>query len=160
MTSWTPKDYTPFFLIDEPTHKEREIRKEYSRVRDIMMKRAARLEKQGLTPQAQYIRETMPKLSAVKGSVSSRLAQGMALYNQRSYSLSGVKLLQKMIQAETGEIVPLGEVLSFNEFMKSWRMSAFSRLVVPSGEAAALYGDEYQDVGGSFSDFYTLYKEM
>ena len=65
-----------------------------------------------------------------------------------------------MIQDETGEIVPLGEVLSFNEYMESWRLSAFSKLIVPSGDAAGMYGEEYQDIGGTFSDFYTVYKQM
>lgn len=160
---WTPKDYTPFFLFDEPTHTPKEIRAEYTRQRDIAMKRAKRLEKAGLSAQAEYLRETMPKLSELgkdEVQVAKRLAQGRALYNQKSYSLKGIKELQKLIEDETGELVPLGEALSFNEYMESWRLSAFSKALVPSGEASSLYGGEYQDVGGSFSDFYTLYQQM
>ena len=161
--AWTPKDYTPFFLFDEPTHTPAEIRAEYTRQRDIAMKRAKRLEAAGLGAQAEYIRETMPKLSEIgkdNVQVAKRLAQGRALYNQQSYSLSGIKRLQKMISEETGEIVPLGDVLPFSEYMQSWRLSAFSKMIVPSGEASSLYGEEYQDIGGTFSDFYTLYKSM
>ena len=160
---WTPKDYTPFFLFDEPTHTPKEIRAEYTRQRDIALKRANRLEAAGLTAQAEYLRETMPKLAELgkdNVSVAKRLAQGRALYNQQSYSLKGIRQLQKMIESETGEIVPIGDVLPFNEYMQSWRLSAFSKLLVPSGDASSLYGEEYQDIGGSFSDFYTLYQSM
>lgn len=163
MAGWTPKDYTPFFLFDEPTHTPKEIRAEYTRQRDIAMKRANRLEAAGLSAQAEYLRETMPKLAELgkdNVSVAKRLAQGRALYNQQSYSLKGIKQLQKMIESETGEIVPIGDVLPFNEYMQSWRLSAFSKLLVPSGDASSLYGEEYQDIGGSFSDFYTLYQSM
>lgn len=160
---WTPKDYTPFFLFDEPTHSPKEIRAEYTRQRDILMKRANRLEAAGLSAQADYLRETMPKLSELgKDNVKTAkgLAQGRALYNQQAYSLKGIKQLQKLIEDETGEIVPIGDVLPFSEYMQSWRLSAFSKLMVPSGEASSLYGEEYQDIGGSFSDFYTLYQQM
>lgn len=163
MAGWTPKDYTPFFLFDEPTHTPKEIRAEYTRQRDIAMKRANRLEAAGLSAQAEYLRETMPKLAELgkdNVSVAKRLAQGRALYNQQSYSLKGIRQLQKMIESETGEIVPIGDVLPFNEYMQSWRLSAFSKLLVPSGDASSLYGEEYQDIGGSFSDFYTLYQSM
>lgn len=163
MAGWTPKDYTPFFLFDEPTHTPKEIRAEYTRQRDIVMKRANRLEAAGLKAQAEYLRETMPKLAEMgkdNVAVAKRLAQGRALYNQQSYSLKGIKQLQKMIESETGEIVPIGDVLPFNEYMQSWRLSAFSKLLMPSGDASSLYGEEYQDIGGSFSDFYTLYQSM
>lgn len=160
---WTPKDYTPFFLIDEPTHSPKEIRAEYTRQRDLMMKRAKRMEEVGLSAQAAYIRKTLPKLSEIgkdTTEVAKRLSQGRSLYTQKAYSLSGIKTIQKMIEDESGEIVPLGEVLSFNEYMESWRLSAFSSMIVPSGEASVLFGEEYQDVGGTFSDFYTLYQQM
>ena len=105
MAGWTPKDYTPFFLFDEPTHTPKEIRAEYTRQRDIAMKRANRLEAAGLSAQAEYLRETMPKLAELgkdNVSVAKRLAQGRALYNQQSYSLKGIRQLQKMIESETG----------------------------------------------------------
>ena len=79
---------------------------------------------------------------------------------QKSYSIKGLKDLQKMIESESGEIVPLGDVLPFSQYMQSWRLSAFSSLIVPSGEAAGLYGEEYQEIGGTFSDFYALYQQM
>lgn len=161
---WTPKDYTPFFLLQEPTHSPKEIREEYTRTRDIMMKRAKRLEEAGFTAQAAYIRKMMPRLSEIgedNTEVANRLSLvRRSLYSARAYSLSGIKSLQKMINEETGEIVPLGEVLNFNEYMQSWRLSAFSSAIVPSDEAASLYEEDYQDVGGTFSDFYTLFKQM
>ena len=163
MAGWTPKDYTEFFLFDEPTHSPKEIRAEYTRTRDIMMKRAKRLEKIGYHAQSEYIREMLPKLSEIGENnvqVARRLAQGRALYNQRAYSVKGLKELQKMLENESGEIVPLGDVLSFNDYMKSWRLSAFSRLLVTSEGAAGLYGEEYQEIGGTFSDFYALYQQM
>lgn len=160
--AWTPKDYTPFFLIDEPTHTPQEIRAEYSRMRDLAIKRASRLESVGALPQASYLREIFPKLSDVNmEDVAKQLARGRSVMSEKVYSVKGLKELQKRINDETGEIVPLGEVLPFSDFMKSWRLSAFSKLMVPSGEAAALHGtEEYQEIGGSFSDFYVLYQQM
>lgn len=162
MANWTPKDYTQFYLIDEPTHTKEEIRAEYSRMRSALYKQAERLEGIGYGTQADFIRKSMPKLSDIKNpeEVSKRLAQGRTIQTSKAYSVSGIKQLQKMIEDETGELVPLGDVLSFNEYMKSWRLSAFSSLVVPSGQASELYSEEYQEVGGSFADFYTLYQQM
>lgn len=158
---WTPKDYTQFFLMDEPTHSPKEIRAEYSRQREIALKRASGLEKIGATPQAEHLRAMFPRLSEIpQGQVENRLATGKSFLDDRAYSVKGLKELQKMINKETGEVIPLGEVLPFNEYMKSWRLSAFSKLIVPSGEAAELHGEEYQEIGGSFSDFYALYKQM
>lgn len=160
--AWAPKDYTPFFLIDEPVHTPQEIRAEYSRVRDLAIKRASRLERVGALPQASYLREIFPKLSEVnKADVAKQLARGRSVMTDKAYSVKGLREIQKRINDETGEIVPLGEVLPFSEFMKSWRLSAFSKLMVPSGEAAALHGtEEYNEIGGSFSDFYVLYQQM
>lgn len=160
--AWAPKDYTPFFLMDEPTHTPQEIRAEYSRMRDLAIKQASRLESVGALPQASYLREIFPKLSEVnKADVAKQLARGRSVMTDKAYSVKGLKEIQKRINDETGEIVPLGDVLSFSEFMKSWRLSAFSKLMVPSGEAAALHGtEEYNEIGGSFSDFYVLYQQM
>lgn len=158
---WTPKDYTPFFLFDEPTHTPAEIRREYSRMRDIIIKRANRLEAAGVEAVPEYLRKSMPKLSDIKeqADVAKNLAEGRALYNTRAYSIKGIKQLQKRYNAETGEIVPIGEVLLFDEYMRSWRLSAFSASMVASNDAMDLQKNEYQQVGGSFADFYTLYKQ-
>lgn len=162
MAEWTPKDYTPFFLMDEPTHTPKEIRAEYSRVRELAIKQASRLESVGALPQASYLRELFPKLSEInKEDVAKQLSRGRAVMSDKAYSVKGLKEIQKMVNDETGEFIPLGEVLPFSEFMKSWRLSAFSKLIVPSGEAAALHGtEEYEEIGGSFSDFYVLYQQM
>ena len=168
--AWQPKDYTPFFLFDEPIHTPKEIRAEYTRQRDIAMKRANRFEKAGLQAQADYLREMFPKLSQIdvmqgKGKnappvPASFLARGKAILEQASGSLAGVRAIQKNIFDETGELIPLGEVLPFSEYMRSWRLSAFSKLMVPSQDAADLYKTEdYQEIGGSFSDFYSLFLE-
>lgn len=178
---WSEKDYTPFFLIDRPTHTEREIRIEYSRLRDIAMKRANRLEAAGLSEQADYIREVFPTLKEMQSieqqraetnkslparkrskerSVADYLARGHSLIEERAYSLQGVKQLQKYISDETGEVIKIGDVLPFSQYMRSWRLSAFSQLLVPSEEAVDLNKEAYQEIGGSFSDFYTLYQQM
>ena len=158
---WTPKDYTPFYLTDEPTHTIKEIRAEYSRLRDITMRRADRLEAAGLGNVANYLRQSMPKLSSMKeqSEVTKRLAQGKRNLDTKAYSVKGVKQLQKRFNDETGEFVPLGDVLPFAEYMQSWRLSAFSSMIVPSNEAAGLYPEEYQEIGGSFADFYSLYQQ-
>lgn len=178
---WTPKDYTPFFLINEPTHSPREIRAEYSRLRDIAVKRAKRLIKKGLVAQGEYLLESFPTLAEMQRQIESIkeenknlpkkkqkrvprienfLARGRELLLDPAYSIKGIENLQKHIQKETGELVPLGEVLEFNDYMKSWRLSAFSKTLVTSEQAVELHGGEYQDVGGSFSNFYTLYQQM
>ena len=72
------------------------------------------------------------------------------------YSLKGLRKLQKYFEQQTGDEVPLGEVLNFNEYMKSWRESAFSSSYVVSGDAAAMWAGDYQDVGGTFSEFYSI----
>lgn len=178
MAYWSPKDYTPFFLFDEPTHSPKEIRAEYTRLRDIAMKRMKRFEKAGLQAQADYLREMLPKLSELPRiqeeahqqqkrypktkipEVADLLARGKAILEDASGSLKRVREIQKMIFSETGEIVPIGKVLEFNDYMKSWRLSAFSKLMVPSQDAADLYKTEdYQEIGGSFSEFYSLFLE-
>ena len=163
-TGWSPKDYTPFFLyLDQnPMHSPKEIRAEYTRQRDIAMKRANRLAAAGLDAQAAYLREMFPKLAEIgqnNQQVAMRLSHGHAILGEYSYSLQGIKKLQSLINEETGEIVPLGDVLSFNDYMKSWRLSAFKMTII-SDFAVNLYGEEYQDIGGTFSDFYTLYQQM
>lgn len=195
MAGWTEKDYTPFFLIDEPTHTIKEIRAEYSRQREILMKRANRLEASGLGAQANYLRGLLPSMrgvqaeqeekfrkeidnlrkkgrateaarlqsqskSIIKGrvesSITSRLAEGKVQSGKIEYSLGGLRKLQKYFEEQTGDEVPLGEVLKFNEYMKSWRLSAFSDSYVISGDAAAMWAGDYQDVGGTFSEFYSI----
>lgn len=155
---WSSKDYTPFYLMEEPAHTIKEIRAEYTRQRDILQKRANRMEAQGLEAQAKYLSDLMPKLGTVQTNeeVAARLAEGHAQAGKMEYSLKGLKQLQKYFEGQTGEEVPLGDVLDFNEYMKSWRLSAFSDSYVISGDAAALYGGDYQDVGGTFSEFYSI----
>lgn len=182
MAEWTPKDYTPFFLKDEPTHSVKEIRAEYSRLRGIALTRSTRLSEVGAAPQAAYLREIFPTLAEMEEIISKIereneklpvkkrkrvpttadfLTRGKGILDDRAYSVKGLREIQQYINKETGELVPLGEVLSFSEFMKSWRLSAFSKLIVPSMEAAEMHsGEEYQEIGGSFSDFYVLYKQM
>lgn len=195
MAGWSERDYTPFFLIDEPTHTIKEIKAEYTRQRDIVMKRANRLEAAGLGAQANYLRGLLPSMkgiqveqeekfrkeiadlrkkgrateasrlqsqskSIIKGrvesSITSRLAEGKVQSGKIEYSLGGLRQLQKYFEEQTGEEVPLGEVLNFNEYMKSWRESAFSSSYVVSGDAAAMWAGDYQDVGGTFSEFYSI----
>ena len=160
MAYWAEKDYTPFFLFDEPVHTMREVRREYSRTRDIISKRALRLEQAGFSEQARYLRETMPRLSELKteSEIKNRLVQGHHLLSERAYSIKGIKELQKIWENITGQNIALGETLEFDEYMKSWRLSAFSNLLVPSGTAAELHKGEYHEIGGSFSDFYTIFK--
>lgn len=155
---WTAKDYTPHFLMVEPTHTVKEIRAEYTKQRDILMKRANRLEQYGLMPQAEYLRELMPKLRTIETNeeVAARLAEAAAQSRKSEYSLKGLRSLQKYFEQETGETIELGDVLEFNEFMKSWRLSAFSKNYVLSGEAVAMYAGDYQEVGGTFGEFYSI----
>lgn len=158
-TGWSAKDYTPFYLFDEPVHTPKEVRAEYTRMRDIMVKRANRLEKAGLSLQADYIRKMTPKIGTMKSDyeVKKHLAEMRTLHQTKAYSIAGIKQLQKIFQSE-GADVPTEDVLGFSEYMQSWRLSAFSNTLVGSAEAAGMHDGVYQDYGGRFSDFYTLYK--
>lgn len=175
---WSPADYTPFYLIQEPTHSMKEVRAEYSRMRTQLIHRVERLEAAGIgEAQAAYVRSMLPTLKeldqmqprterrgknkrqiSMEEEIKLRLSEARAIELERGYSLKGIKEIQQTINKETGELVPLGEVLSFREYMKSWRTSAFYKTIVGSGEAAGYHSDEYQDIGGSFTDFYTLFK--
>lgn len=175
---WAPADYTPFYLLEEPTHTEKEIRMEYSRLRTQLIHRVERLEAAGIgSAQAEYVRKMLPTLKELeqmetrtvgkgKGKhkltkpeeIAHRLSEARSIELERGYSLKGIKEIQKTINKETGELVPLGEVLDFRDYMKSWRQSAFYKTIVGSAEAAGYHSDEYQDIGGSFTDFYTLFK--
>lgn len=157
---WSPKDYTQFFLYDEPTHTETEIRKEYSRIRSNLVKRAKTLDKYGYRERANYLLASMPPLAVVESldEIKNRLVQGKNLSDTKAYSIAGMKQLQIRYEEETGERIPLGEVLEFDDYMKSWRLSAFSHMILDSDRARELYNDEYQEIGGSFADFYTAYK--
>lgn len=158
MAGWSEKDYTYFYLIEEPTHTIKEISAEYSRQRDIVMKRANRMEAAGLGAQASYLRKLMPKLSTLQSNeeIAIRLNEGKKQGEKVEYSLKGLRKLQKYFEQQIGDEVPLGEVLNFNEYMKSWRLSAFSDSYVISGDAAAMWAGDYQDVGGTFSEFYSI----
>lgn len=158
MAGWSEKDYTYFYLMEEPTHSIKEIRAEYSRQRDIVMKRANRMEAAGLGAQASYLRQLMPKLGTLQSNedIAIRLNEGKKQGEKVEYSLKGLRKLQKYFEQQTGDEVPLGEVLNFNEYMKSWRLSAFSDSYVISGDAAAMWAGDYQDVGGTFSEFYSI----
>ena len=183
---WKPADYTPFYLLDFPTHTEKEIRAEYTRLRDIVQKRAKRLERVGLEGPAEFLRTTMPKLADVKARVaaaneqiaksnewraargkrllpemtlksfiSNAVAAGHAALTNEALSLTGIEQIRKRVMDETGEEIELKDVLKFNDFMKSWRTSAYSALVAAS-DAKAMYQEDYQEVGGTFTDFYEL----
>lgn len=157
---WSPKDYTQFYLYDEPVHTEEEIRKEYSRIRSNLAKRAKTLEKYGYRERANYLLASMPPLAVLESldQIKNRLVEGHTLSDTKAYSIKGMKQLQLRYQEETGERIPLGEILDFDDYMKSWRLSAFSHMILDSDRARELYNDEYKSIGGSFADFYTAFK--
>lgn len=175
---WAPADYTPFYLLQEPTHTEKQIRTEYSRLRTQLIHRVERMEAAGIgSAEAAYVRKMLPTLKELEQmetrtvgrgknkrkltkpeEIAYRLSEARAIELERAYSLKGVKELQSHINKETGEIIPLGEVLLFKDYMKSWRQSAFYKTIVGSAEAQELHENEYQEIGGSFTDFYKLFQ--
>ena len=158
---WSPKDYTQFYLFDEPIHTEAEIRAEYSRIRSNLAKRAKNLEKYEYRERANYLLASMPPLSMVESldEIKQRLVEGKTLSDTKAYSIAGMKQLQIRYEEETGERIPLGEILDFEDYMKSWRLSAFSHMILDSDRARELYNDDYQEIGGNFADFYTAYQQ-
>lgn len=159
MAFWQEHDYTPFFLIDEPTHTPQEIREEYSRIRDILVKRAKRLRSIGFESRAKYIEQMIPKLSEMESpeEVPQRLSQAKSLLDNPSFSLKGIRKIEKDIFEATGFDIPVEDILDFDEYMQSWRLSSY-RYIVSTNVAVSLYYTEYQEIGGSFENFYNIYR--
>lgn len=159
MAFWQEHDYTPFFLIDEPTHTPQEIRAEYSRIRDILVKRAKRLRDMGFESRAKYIEQMVPKLSEMESpeEVPQRLSQAKSLLDNPSFSLKGIRKIEKDIFEATGFDIPVEDILDFDEYMQSWRLSSY-RYIVSTNVAVSLYYTEYQEIGGSFENFYNIYR--
>lgn len=160
---WTPKDYTPYFLYDNPQHTEEEIKAEYARLRKAAQARARRLRATGereFQTEAGYL-QSLPKLSDLKNplQVAEALSTTKRILDSPSFSVRGIKKLHKMFLEQTGEDIPVGEVLSFTEYMKSWRLSAYKELFPDTNKLSNMYFDDYQEVGGSFANFYKLYKQ-
>ena len=157
---WSEKDYTPFFLMDEPTHNIKEVRSEYTRLRDIARKRVNRLREQGFGDTADYLEKAMPKLSELKTekAVRQHLARLHALEVKQEFTVRGVKDIWSNLKKNVDPNIPLNEALGLHEFMKSWRTSAY-RWLISTNDVEEMY-EEYKEAGGkgSFENFYKLYK--
>lgn len=155
---WQPQDYTPYFLYDEPTHTPKEIRAEYSRLRDIVRKRAVRLREKGFDTRADYIMKMIPSLKEMDTDalVEDYLMQVHHMYESNSFSIGGMKRIQAEIYKATGVKIPLSDILEFDDYMKSWRMSKY-RHIVDTKTVVRMYFNEYQEIGGSFENFYDIF---
>ena len=158
MAKWQPRDYTPFFLWDEPTHTEKEIRAEYSRMRSIIRKRANRLREAGFETRADYIMSQIPLIGEIKShkDVTNYLSQAHSIWESDSFSIAGMKRIQQEIFEETGIRIPLSDILEFDDYMKSWRTSKY-RWLISTQYVASLYFKEYQEIGGDFVNFYEIF---
>ena len=159
MAKWSPQDYTPFFLHDEPTHTMREIRAEYTRLRAIVRKRANRLREAGFDVRADYIMKQIPSLKEIDAhgwSVENSLMQTHHLWESDSFSIGGMKRIQSEIEQATGVKIPLSDILEFDDYMKSWRLSKY-RYTVDTNTVVRLYFNEYQEIGGTFENFYDIF---
>lgn len=162
--SWKRADYSPLFLIDKPRHTLKEIRAEYTKMRDIGMKRANRLEKAGLSEEAAYLRKSLPKIKEMKSTeeVRSRISQAYSVIHGRQskeLTLKGAKEIEANVVSKLFENkITKKEALDFNRFMQSWRTSIFG-VGITSDKAKELY-EQYTDTekGGSFDRFYRLYR--
>lgn len=157
---WQEKDYTYYFIYDEPQHTYEEVKAEYSRIRKLIMARAYRLEAAGLGNVADFLRQNTPSLREIgtnKKKLAGALSHAHRNLSERQYSLKGIREFQSRFHEESGERIPIGEVLPFSAYMQSWRLSIY-KYEVGSPQATELYPYEYQEIGGSFTDFYTVYK--
>ena len=146
---WQEKDYTYYFIYDEPQHTYEEVRAEYSRIRKLIMGEVA-----------DFLRKSAPSLREIgtnRKKLAASLSHAHRNLNERQYSLKGIRELQSRFYEESGERIPIGEVLPFSAYMQSWRLSIY-KFEVGSPQATELYPYEYQEIGGSFTDFYTIYK--
>lgn len=159
MAKWSPQDYTPFFLMDEPTHSMREIRAEYTRMRAIVRKRAVRLREAGFETRADFIMNQIPSLKTIDTqgmSVEQHLMQAHHLWETDSFSIGGMKRIQDEIEKATGIKIPLSDILDFDDYMKSWRLSKY-RYLISTKYVVSLYYKEYQEIGGTFEHFYDIF---
>ena len=142
---WSPDDYNPVYQIALKRHTERELRQEYTRLRDIAQKRLGRIgqsefaESQvyknwaGRFPMTKTLKD--PKMLALAlADVANYVGGGMTLrtmQQQRSRSLA-------TLHEHGYEFVNKENYVKFGQFMEKYRAAHLDK-VYDSKRAAAIF---------------------
>lgn len=146
-------DYTPFAIQEIWTEKE--ARKEYSRLRNIVVKRLKRIEE--VEPEAHILKrwkpESFKKLKDIKNmrELSHLLSDVAYLVNAKTATLKGIKEIEKeTIESlqKQGLDIDKKDLKDFGFFMELIR--DFSRDRVYDSERAAELFSEYHDKADEF----------
>lgn len=142
---WSPEDYNPVVQVALKHHTERELRQEYTRLRDIAQKRLGRIgqsefaESQvyknwaGRFPMTKTIKD--PKtLALALADVANYVGGGMTLKTMKQQRARSLKSLH-----EHGySFVTKENYVSFGQFMEKYRSSHLDK-IYDSKRAAAIF---------------------
>lgn len=142
--------YTPSEIkakLDAGGDLEREVRKEYTRLRDISQKRLKRLAAAGYTDTEVYQRNYRhyPKLKDIKSKseLAQRLSDLSRFVASSQSTVKGIKEREKKVLETLHEndydFVNEGNLKDFGEFMKLYRDEMMDSAGFDSGDAAELY---------------------
>lgn len=140
--------YSPVYLRHlMNTGSEAEVRKEYTRLRDIAQKRLKRLEKAGYSELDVYKKNIKhyPKLSDIKSKneLSSRLADLARFISSERSTVSGLKTIKekslKTLHEHGYDFVTPENYEQFARFMQEYRYQKLD-MIYDSGEAADTFG--------------------
>lgn len=126
---------------------EREVRKEYTRLRDISQKRLKRLAAAGYTDTEAYKKNVKhyPKLASIKtkSELAQRLSDLSRFVGSSQSTVRGIKererkVLEKLHENEY-DFVNESNLRDFGEFMELYRNEMMDSAGYDSGDAAELY---------------------
>jgi len=141
--------YTPSEIkakLDAGGDLEKEVRKEYTRLRDISQKRLKRLAAAGYTDTEAYKRNVnhYPKLKDIKSKseLAQRLSDLSRFVASSQSTVSGIKKREQKVLETLGEhnydFVNEGNLKAFGDFMEEYRDQLLD-MEYDSGDAADLY---------------------
>lgn len=142
--------YTPSEIkakLDAGGSLEKEVRKEYTRLRDISQKRLKRLAAAGYTNTEVYQRNYRhyPKLKDIKSKseLAQRLSDLSRFVGSSQSTLKGIKEREKKVIEKLHEhefdFVNEGNLRDFGDFMELYRNNMMDTAGYDSGDAAELY---------------------
>lgn len=142
--------YTPSELktkLELGGEHEKEVRKEYTRLRDIAQKRLKRLEAAGMSDRAIYEKNVnhYPKLASIKtkSELAQRLSDLSRFVASSQSTVSGIKTREKKtldtLHENGFDFVTESNLKDFGDFMEMYRSEGMDTMGYDSGDAAELY---------------------
>ena len=140
--------YYPTNLVQRLKSDPSSVKKEYTRLRDIAMKRLKRFETAGLTNTQAYRKNIShyPKLKNIKSNyeLAARLSDLERFITAEAGSVSGQKKIRKKAISTLHEhdytFVNESDFDDFTDFMEEYREQMLDGSGYDSGDAADLYG--------------------